>query len=528
MSSTSSAALGKKIAQSTGIVMASVLLSRVLGLAREWVVAHQAGASGATDAYYTAFTLPDIVSYMLAVGSLSVTFIPVFSKYMAEKNEEEGWRVFSIVIMVVGVLLALTICVCEVFAPQICHAIAPGFKAGELAELTYLTRLMLPAQLFFFMGGVLSAVQYAKGQFVVPSIAPLVYNAGIIVGGILLSARIGMRGFAVGVLVGAFLGHFLLQVYGAGRAGARFTPSFAVRHPGFKLFVKLAVPIMLALSLSFTDDWIMRWFGSFLLPASISWLAYAKRLMQVPLAMMGQAIGIASFPVMAQLYSEKRFEELNDILNTTVKGLIVLLVPVAALTIAQSVPLVHLVYSHTHLGAGDMTAIAACLVWFSAGMFAWGAQNILARAFYATHDTITPAVVGTLLTGAMIPIYRLLMRHSQHIGLAMASSIGISVYTIALFVLLVRRTKDRGTVQLLVFFGKAALASAVAAIACRKFLDFLGERIAWTSARGAFVDLCATSALGFLIFFGLAHLLGIHELTGYLRKATARLARAVS
>lgn len=508
--------------------MASVLLSRVLGLAREWVVAHQAGANGATDAYYAAFTLPDIVSYMLAVGSLSVTFIPVFSKYMAEKNEEEGWRVFSIVIVVIGALLALTICVCEIFAPQICHAIAPGFHPAGRAELIYLTRLMLPAQLFFFMGGVLSAVQYAKGQFVVPSIAPLIYNTGIIVGGILLSARIGMRGFAVGVLAGAFLGHFLLQVYGAGRAGAKFTPSFAVRNPGFKLFVKLAVPIMLALSLSFTDDWIMRWFGSFLQQASISWLAFAKRLMQVPLAMMGQAIGIASFPVMAQLYSEKRFEELNDILNTTMKGLIVLLVPVAALTMAQSVPLVHLVYSHTHLGAGDLQAISACLVWFSAGMFAWGAQNILARAFYATHDTITPAIVGTLLTGAMIPIYRLLMRHSQHIGLAMASSIGITVYGIALFVMLVRRTKDHGTVPLLMFFGKAMLASGVMAIACWKFVDFLGQRISWSTTRGAFLDLCATSAVGIAIFVALAKLMGMHELTGYLRRATARLARAVS
>ncbi len=168
------------------------------------------------------------------------------------------------------------------------------------------------------------------------------------------------------------------------------------------MFVKLAIPIMLALGLSFTDDWIIRWFGSYLQAASITWLSYAKTLMRVPLGMVGQAIGVASFPVLAQLYSEKRLDELNEILNATMKGLILLLVPTAALTIAQSVPLVHSVFSHTRLHEADLLATASLLVWFSLGMFAWGAQNILARGFYATHDTITPAVVGTILTGLNI------------------------------------------------------------------------------------------------------------------------------
>ncbi len=139
--------------------------------------------------------------------------------------------------------------------------------------MVFLTRLMLPAQFCFYQGSILSAVQYAKGQFVIPSLAPLIYNIGIIIGGVTLSSRIGMTGFAVGVLGGAIAGNFLLQIYGAYRAGAKFTPNFNVRHPGFWLFLKLSVPIMLAVSLSFTDDWIIRWFGSYLQPASITWLS---------------------------------------------------------------------------------------------------------------------------------------------------------------------------------------------------------------------------------------------------------------
>lgn len=509
--------------------MASVLLSRVLGFARDWTVAHQIGSNATTDAFYAAFTLPDFLNYLVAAASLSVTFIPVFSKYMAEKNEEEGWRVFSIVITVMGLLVTALVLLGEVFAPQLASAIAPGFKNPvERERLIYLTRLMLPAQICFYMGGILSAVQYAKGQFIVPSLAPLVYNAGIIAGGVLLASKMGITGFSVGVVAGAFLGNFVLQVYGAKRAGARFTASFDVRHPGFILFVKLAVPIMLALSISFTDDWIIRWFGSYLQAASITWLSYAKNLMRVPLGVVGQAIGVASFPVLAQLYSEKRLDELNEILNSTMKGLIILLVPIAALTMAQSQPLVHLIYTHTRMNEADLTQTAATLVWFAAGMFAWGAQNIVARGFYAIHDTITPAVVGTLLTAANIPVYWLLVRQSQHIGLAIASSIGITVYTVVLFGLLVRKTKDKGTVPLLMFFGKVTLASGVTAIACRKFLDYLGQRVSWRTVHGAFLDLCVTSVLGLGLFFVLARVMGIHEVTGYLKKATARLARVVT
>ncbi len=284
----------RRIAQASGIVMASVLASRVLGFFRDWTVAHQIGANAITDAYIAAFTLPDFLNYLVAGGALSITFIPVFTKFVAQNREDEGWHVFSTVVTSMGILLTALIVGGEVYAPQLVKLIAPGFTPAEKGRVIFLTRLMMPAQICFFQGSILSAVQYAKGQFVVPSLAPVVYNLGIILGGVLLSPRIGITGFAVGVLAGSVAGNFLLQVYGARRAGARFTPNLDLRHPVFWLFIKLTVPIMLALSLVFTDDWIMRWFGSFLVHGSISWLNYAKTLMRVPLGVIGQAVGVAS------------------------------------------------------------------------------------------------------------------------------------------------------------------------------------------------------------------------------------------
>ncbi len=510
--------LGRQIAFSTGIVMTSVLLSRLLGVGRDWAIAHEVGANAATDVYNAAFTLPDFLNYLVAAGSLSVTFIPVFSKYLAEKNEEEGWRVFSIVVTFMGMLLVSVVILAEIFAPQVVAAISPGFGPAERLRAVSLTRLMLPAQFCFLMGGILSAVQYAKNQFIVPSLAPLIYNIGIIACGVALSPRIGITGFAVGVLAGAIAGNFLLQVYGAKRAGAKFSPSLRIRHPGFKMFVKLAIPIMLALSLPFTDDWIIRWFGSYLQAGSITWLSYAKNLMRAPLGVVGQAIGVASFPVLAKLYSEKRFEELDKILSGTLKGLILLLTPIAALTIAQSVPLVHLVYSHTRLRETDFLATAGTLVWFSAGMFAWGAQNILARAFYAMRDTITPAVVGTSLTILSVPVYWLLSRKEQHIGLAMASSIGITVYTIILFALLLRRTHGAGGRGLIGFFCKVLLASVAAGAASWKLVSVLGEHFSWLRFSGAFLDLCVASLAGLVLTALVCKLLGVKEMDSYLKK----------
>jgi putative peptidoglycan lipid II flippase len=511
----------RRIAAATGIVMASILLSRILGFFRDWTVAHQMGSNAVTDAYYAAFTLPDFLNYLIAGGSLSITFIPVFAKYVAEKREEEGWHVFSTVITVMGFALIALVILGEIFAHKLVSVIAPGFSPVERERVVFLTRLMLPAQICFYQGSILTAVQYAKGQFVIPSLAPLVYNIGIIVGGVTLSSRIGMTGFAVGVLGGAIAGNFLLQIYGAYRVGARFSPNFDVRHPGFWLFLKLSVPIMLAVSLSFTDDWIIRWFGSYLQPASITWLSYGKTLMRVPLGIVGQGVGVASFPVLAQLYSEKKFDELNRTLNSIFKGIVFLLVPISALTIAQSLPLVHLVFSHTRLQAPDMQATAVTLAFFSIGMFAWGAQYNLARGFYATRDTITPAVVGTVMTLLNLPLYWWLVRRSQHVGLALASSLGIIVYTIVLFVLLNRRTKNHDEAGLAVFFVKVTAASFVAGYACYQMVIWLETRMAWQAPLGALALLAIASTIGIIVLGVSLRVLRVPELESYLLKALA-------
>ncbi|HEV2381158.1 MAG TPA: murein biosynthesis integral membrane protein MurJ [Terriglobia bacterium] len=508
-----------RLAGAAGIVTASVVLSRFLGFLREWTVAHQVGSNAATDAYYAAFTLPDFLNYLVAGASLSVIFIPVFTKYVAEGKEDEGWHVFSTVVTFMTILLIVAVGIGEIFAPQIINLTSPGFAAGEKARVVFLTRLMLPAQICFVLGSILQAVQYAKGQFLVPSLGVVVYNAFIVIGGWSLARYIGMAGFAVGVLVGAVLGNFLLQVYGSTRAQARFRPNLNLRHPGFKLFLKLAVPIMLALSLTFTDNWIIRWFGSYLQAASITWLQYAKILMQVPLTSLGQAVGVVSFPIMARLYSEGKLDELDRTLSAALKGLLALMVPVSALLIAQSEPVVYLVFSHTRLRGPDFHATGAALGLFALGMFAWAGQYLLSRGFFAIHNSWTPALVGTGVTLASLPMYSYLVHHYGYLGLALSSSLGIAAFMLVLFVLLNWKLKSHTVRGNIVFFLKISAASAVSGGATWMLDRVLRAHIPWHSMLGAFVLLAIGSSAGLAVTMLLAKILRIREFTAQLDKA---------
>ena len=225
-----SPSLPRRIAGSAGIVMACVTIGQALGFFREWTLAHQVGSNAVTDAYYAAFTLPNIVNYMIAGGALSFIFVPVFSKYLAEDREEEGWHVFSTVTTFMSLLLIVVVGLGEIFAAQLVGVIAPGFPPAQKAQVVFLTRLLLPAQFCFVLGSILSSVQYAKSRFLIPPLAQAVYNLMVVLGGWLLSPYIGITGFAVGALTGATIGNLLLQIYGAIRVGARFQPNLDFSH----------------------------------------------------------------------------------------------------------------------------------------------------------------------------------------------------------------------------------------------------------------------------------------------------------
>ncbi len=421
----------------TVLLVAAVGLSRVIGYLREAYIAWAFGAGANTDAYVAAFTLPDLVNYLLAGGAASITFVSIFTRYSSEGREEEAQKTFSVVITVMSAVLAAFILLAEFFTPQFTAWWFPDFSPRQIELCVYLTRILLPGQLFFVIGGVVSAVLLSRRMFLIPALAPVIYNLGIIVGGLALSHRVGIASLAYGALAGSFLGPFFINAVGAAKTGVRYRASFAIRHPGFVEWLWLSVPLMLGVSLVAADDWIMRHFASGG-AGDITRLNYAKRLFAVPIAVLGQATGQATLPFFARLYGEKRMRDFAESVSGAVFRVAGASFLLAAWMMAAALPVIDLVYRRGRFQFSDSRETALFFYWFSISLVFWAAQGLYARAFYAAGNTMTPMVAGTVITVASLPVYWALFHGMGVVGLAIASDIGIAAHTLVLAVLLER------------------------------------------------------------------------------------------
>jgi putative peptidoglycan lipid II flippase len=422
----------------TLLLMTAVMLSRIIGYVREAYIAWAFGAGPATDAYVAGFTIPDWLNYLVAGGTASITFVSIYTRFLAENREEDAQKTFSVIITVMTAVLGIGIVLAEVFTPQISRHLFSGFTAGQLDLCVHLTRILLPAQIFFYVGGVVSAVLLSRRLFLLPAFGPLLYNAAIILGGLLLSRRLGIASLAYGAVAGSFLGPFLVNAIGAARIGTGYRISFDIRNPAFREWVRLSIPLMLGVSLVTADDWILRYFASGAV-GDITRLNYAKRLFAVPIAVLGQAASQASLPFFAKLFGEKRRQEFAETVNGSIYRIIATSLLATALMMAAALPLIDLVYRRGHFSFSDSQHTALYFFWFSLSLAFWSAQALYSRAFYAAGNTLTPMIASSLITVASIPMYSALYRAFSTVGLAMASDVGIMANTLALAVLLHRR-----------------------------------------------------------------------------------------
>src|SRR5215467_9241099 len=301
----------------TLLLMTTIALSRVIGYVREAYIAWAFGAGLQTDAYVAAFTLPDWLNYIVAGATASITFISIYTRFLAEKREAEAERTYSIIITVMTTVLILGTIVAEVFTPQFARWMFKGFSAEQLDLCVHLTRILLPAQIFFYVGGVVSAVLLSHRLFLLPAFGPLVYNVAIIAGGVIGGRQLGISSLAYGALIGSFAGPFLASVIGAARIGTGYKPSFDVSNAAFREWVKLSIPLMLGVSLVTADDWILRHYAANGV-GDITRLTFAKRLFAVPIAVLGQATGQASLPFFARLFNQKKLKEFAFTVNDSV------------------------------------------------------------------------------------------------------------------------------------------------------------------------------------------------------------------
>lgn len=458
------ALMSKTIAKAGMIWAASIALSRVVGLAREAVIGRTLGAGADADAYWSAFVVPDFLNYLLAGGALSIVFIPIFGAYLARGEQAKGWSAFSAIASFLVVALSVLTVFAWVGMPSIVGLVAPGFDAAQQARLVELSRILLPAQIFHVIGGLLCAALQARDQHKEAALAPLVYNLGIIAGGLLLGPSMGAKGFAWGVLAGSVAGPFLIPWIACSKNGLKWHLGLDLAHPDLRKYLARSLPIMLGFSIVAVDDWFLRREGSKLGAGAVSTLTYAKNLMKVPMGVFGLAAGVAAYPTLARLAAEKQLTQLRDTLVATLRHLVLLAFAAQAALSAAGRPIAAAIYGRRVLEERDVREIATCLFLVSLGLVAWSAQTVIARGFYALGNTKLPAILGTLVAVVAFPVYVFAGSSGGTHGLALASSLAILVYVVLLAWKLAKALPafEHDELRVLKLFGaKAVVALAV-------------------------------------------------------------------
>jgi putative peptidoglycan lipid II flippase len=409
-----------------------MLLSRVLGYGREALIAYRVGAGASTDAYYAAFQIPDLLNYLLAGGALSVAFLPLYARELARGDEGAADRLVATVLGTLGAVSFLLTVLLWCFAEPLIALQFPSFDPETQALTVHLTRIVLPAQVFFVAGGIINATLLARNRFGAAAAAPLFYNGAIIAGGLFLAPRLddSIEGFAWGALAGAILGPFLAPLVDAWRR-VRLRLRFAPLDRAFLGYLVVAAPLMFGQSLLTVDEWYERWFGALLGEGTVAHLSYARRLMLVPVAVVGQAIAAAALPTLSRLWAEGKREDLDRLVLRTLQAGLGLAILAAAACATMSSELVGLVYRHGAFTAADSVTVAGILSVLALAVPAWIGQQIAVRAFYARGDTWRPMLLGTLVAFAAIPLYLVLGRQFGVLGLAAAGFVGMTVNALA-------------------------------------------------------------------------------------------------
>ena len=491
------------------LLAAATILSRLMGLVRDKIISWQFGAGGESDMYFAAFVIPDIISYMLAGGFMSITIIPLLSRRFVE-DEADAWRFFSCVFCWMASTSSLLTALGMVLAPQLAALVAPGFNAAQVERLAFFMRIILPAQVFFLSGACMTALLYLRRQFRVPALTPLIYNGCIILGGVLLPClplalgqapdyaaalrETGMTGYCVGVTVGAAIGAFVLPFLVVRQGELHLRPNW--RHPLMGKFLCIALPLMLGQTVIMLDEQFLRVFGSLVGDGAVSLLNYARRIAQVPVGLVGQAAAVASYPFLVALLTKNDLRGFDDTLRTALHNGLGFLLPCALWMTAAAWPVVATIFQGGRFGPAEVAAATPLTQLLLAPTPFWLLYMVLVRAYYAHGDTITPAVTGSIVTLCCLPVYYYWAVPQGVWAIAAVSGISVSGYVLWLVGIWWRRHGGGAFVGLTMLVGKTLACSLPAGA----LAWYAGEFVMEAALLPPLLTACAALAVSGLAF----------------------------
>jgi putative peptidoglycan lipid II flippase len=379
------------------------LLSRVLGLLREIVVRQYLGVTTLeATAFDIASRFPEAIFLIVAGGAIGSAFIPTFTAYFSRDDEPGGWRLFSAVVNLVTIITTLVSVLVMIFAEPFVtffYAENIALEPALLPLTVYLMRIMLLSPIIFGVSGIIMAALNARQHFLMPALAPSVYNIGIIAGGIAgawagqgdpLNTAIGL---AWGTVAGA-LGHLLVQLPALRGRSAHYSPVLSLRDPGVRQVLRLMGPRVLGLSFSEINKFVILFLTGTMTLGTLPALNAAFRILIMPQGILGQALGIAAFPTLAALAARSAHREMRQILSDSLRLILFLGLPATVLLILLAEPYITILFERGLFDAEATVLVTAALRFYAVGLIALTAIEIIARAFYALSDTLTPVLAG--------------------------------------------------------------------------------------------------------------------------------------
>ena len=500
------------------VVGLATLLSRVFGFIRDMVIAGFFGAGPATDAFFVAFRIPNLLRRLFAEGSLTIAFIPVFTGYL-KRSKRQAVEFAGIAFTLLSIILALVSVAGVLLSPWIVKVIAPGFTdVPDKYELTvFLTRLMFPYIFFISLVALCMGILNSFRHFAAPALAPVILNICMIAAAFLLKDCFGnpIISLAVGVMAGGVL-QLAMQFPFLLKVGARLKPNFHFNHPGIKRIGVLMLPAVFGAAVYQASIFINTILASLLPGGSVSYLYYADRVVQLPLGVFAIAVGTASLPSFSEQVTGGNYEELKDTISFSLRLILFVTIPAMFALIVLRVPIISVLFQRGKFDVASTVFTAQALLYYAAGLWAFSCIRVIVSAFYAMQDTRTPVkiAVAALLVNVIMSI--ILMFPMKHGGLALATSIASAVNIVALAVIL-RRKVGRFLKK---SFWTSVLKTTLASGAMWMSIIAVSYTFGWNS-EGAFGErllfLAVAMVVGLVVFALSSLLLGSSEAKALLK-----------
>jgi putative peptidoglycan lipid II flippase len=508
------------LASAAAIIALGNVLSRGLGLVREQVIAAAFGATASTDAYVLARQLP-LILYDLLVGTvIAAAFVPVFVQ-VGTRDERQLWRLVSTVLTLTALAFTIIAALLAVFAEPLIAIIGSGFSQPGQQELAAsLLRIALISVIFQGLAGVLTSVLYSRNRFTLPAFANATYNAGVIVGILLLGNRLGVVALSVGLVIGA-LGQFALQAAGLTQFWRSFRPRLDLADPDLRRILVFAATVAVGMVVTIVGQLIDRNLASRLAAGSMSSMQYATTVIQFPLGIVGLATSYAVLPTLTRFSDSSMTSRLGyrDTLTFGMKIVLLLMLPALAGLAALAQPLIAVLFERLAFTPADTARTTSIFLAYLPMLPLTAIDYLLISAFYARQNPRTPVVVGVVCVGIYLVVALTLIQPFGAVGLAFANAVQNSAHGIILLVLLIRALPDlRLGSALTPFLVRTVPAAALMGIAVW---------LAWPtlSRAGGLVGLSVGLVLGVAIYLGLLYVLRVQEARALVDFVRARATR---